>query len=339
MSAAPEVPAHYHDGRSARRFEVTLQVEDGVAHVTGEGVQRSAPLASLRISEPMGAAPRLITFADGAFCEVRDHAALARLLAATGHRDRAHVRWQFAPRAVALAVIGVALLALGIWRFALPLAAQWVAPSIPEAVGQELSAQVLEVLDAHLLGPSALPEPRTRDLAARFAAMPASEGAQIPHRVLFRDGRRLGANAFALPDGSIVVTDQLLALAADDDQVMAVLGHELGHVQERHGLRLVLQGSMVALFMTWYVGDVSTLLAAAPTVLIQARYSRDMEREADAWAARWLRANGLSPLLLSGMLERLEAAHRRAASEGGETGYLDSHPASGDRIRALREIP
>ena len=125
-----------------------------------------------------------------------------------------------------------------------------------------------------------------------------------------------------------------IRLAGSEDEVIAVLAHELGHTAERHGLRMVLQGSAVGMFLTFYVGDVSSLLAAAPTALLQARYSRDMEREADDYGAAMLRENGLSPALLASMLERLEKAH---GNKGGDVPeYLSSHPETDARIRALR---
>ena len=97
---------------------------------------------------------------------------------------------------------------------------------------------------------------------------------------------------------------------------------------------MVLQGSAVGMFLTFYVGDVSSLLAAAPTALLQARYSRDMENEADAYGAAMLRENGLSPALLANMLERLEKSHRDKG--GALPEYLSSHPETDARIRALR---
>ena len=88
----------------------------------------------------------------------------------------------------------------------------------------------------------------------------------------------------ALPSGTLIVTDAFVMLAANDDEIVSVLAHEAGHVEHHHGLRLVFQNSVVALVITWLVGDVSTLLAAAPTALLQAKYSRDFERDADAYA-------------------------------------------------------
>lgn len=337
-AASPSVDAVFFDGRSARRHTVSLSFRDARLHMAGETAQRDAPLAELRISEPMGAAPRLITFADGGFCEVRDQAGLARLLAATGHRDRAHVRWQFDWRTVAATCAAFVVLALAGYFYGLPLGARLAAPAVPERAVKLISEQTLEFIDDHLMAPSKLPQEEVEPLIRRFAAMRAPHGEAIAHRVLFRDGgKAIGANAFALPDGTLVVTDQLFKLAGSQDEVVAVLAHELGHTAERHGMRMVLQGSAVGMFLTFYIGDVGTLLAAAPAALLQARYSRGMESEADAYGAAMLRENGLSPALLASMLERLEKSH---AGKGGEVpDYLSSHPDTAARIRALRGGP
>jgi len=324
------VAALYFDGVSARVHAATIALDGDALHVQAEGVARREPLSTLRLSEPMGSAPRLITFADGAHVEVRDHAALALLLDASGHRDRATVRWAFDARIVLGAVAALILI---VWlgaRYGLPWAAGMAAPHVPQAVVAGMSQQALELLDDRLLAPSKLDEARQQQLRSALAARSA-----LPHTLLFRSGGSVGANAFALPDGSLIVTDQLVALADDDEQVLAVLMHELGHVERMHGMRMVLQGSAVALFMTWYAGDVSSLLAMAPTVLLQSGYSRSMELEADAYAARALRSQGRSPALLADMLERLARAHG-ARDNDTSAGWLSSHPDSAQRIEKLR---
>ncbi|MBL8494288.1 MAG: M48 family metallopeptidase [Rhodocyclaceae bacterium] len=332
--AAPAVDAVYFDGRSTKRHAVRLTLSGDVLHMQGDSAAREAPLAVLRISEPMGAAPRLITFGDGAYCEVRDHTALAHLLAASGHRDRAHIRWQFDLRMVLASCALFLVLTLAGYYIGLPLAAELAAPAVPAGVRQAISEQTLELIDGGMLSASKLAPERTEPIVRRFAAMRAPGGQVVGHRVLFRDGGAFGANAFALPDGTLVVTDQLVQLAANDDEVLAVLTHELGHAARHHGLRMVLQGSLVGLFLTWYIGDASTLLAAAPAALLQARYSRGMESEADTWGAAMLRENGMSPGLLASILERLESAHRGKGIDVPE--YLNSHPETEARIRALR---
>lgn len=333
MSTLPSeplaVPALYFDGHSARAWPATLSLDGDALLLTAEGLSRRAPLATLRLSEPMGAAPRLITFDDGAHAEVKDHAALARLLGATGQRDRLTVRSAFDLRMVAGALALLVLVLWGAARYGLPWAAEMAAPRVPEAVVAGLSRQTLALIDEHMLAPSRLSE----DEQARLRGVLAGR-TTLPHALLFRHGGEVGANAFALPDGTLVVTDEMIALAGDDERVMAVLMHELGHVELKHGMRMLLQGSAVALFMTWYAGDVSSVIAMAPTALIQSGYSRDMEREADDYAAAALRAQGRSPALLADMLQRLSESAGRGGKDGG--GWLDSHPDSAQRIERLR---
>jgi Zn-dependent protease with chaperone function len=106
----------------------------------------------------------------------------------------------------------------------------------------------------------------------------------------------------------------------------------------------VLQSSVVGLVMTWYVGDVSGLLATVPAMVAQAKYSRDMEREADEYAERTLQLNALSPCQLATILDKLEAAHlarqteKHAEADAGKRetlDYLSSHPASNERMSLL----
>ena len=331
------VAALYFDGRSARAHAVTMRVCDGALRIEGEAVARSEQLAALRLSEPMGDAARLISFADGAHLEVRDHAALAGLLDATGHRDAAMVRWAFQPRMVIMMLAAFLLLLWLMWQYGVPWAARVAAPYVPSAAMTALSERTVEWLDQSLTRPSTLAPSRQQTLRDGLSAMAVLDGEPIRHTLLFRAGGPLGPNAFALPDGTLIVTDELVALADDDAPVLAVLTHELGHVHQRHGVRMLLQGSMTALFMVWYLGDISSLLASAPTALVQAGYSRSMEREADDFAAGMLRARGQSPLLLAGMLEKLASAHGDTA-EGmaGSMSWLSSHPDTAERIARLR---
>ena len=76
--------------------------------------------------------------------------------------------------------------------------------------------------------------------------------------------------------------------------------------------------------------------AAAPAALLKAKYSRDLEREADAYAARVLRMNGMPPSLLADALELLEKSHGRAGG-GGAISYLSTHPATAERLAWIRQ--
>ncbi len=154
---------------------------------------------------------------------------------------------------------------------------------------------------------------------------------------------RLGPNAFALPGGTIVVTDEMLQLLAGrDDVLLGVLGHELGHVRRRHGMRLLVQATLIGTAASIAWGDFSAVLAAAPALLGQSAYSRDFEREADDDAISLLRANGLSPAVMVELFERLAVSRPAPAGVADKAGAFDlgialaSHPADAERMQRFK---
>lgn len=335
-TSTPALSADYYDGHSARRHRVTLTLEGQWVSVIGENIERRAHATELRVSEPMGAAPRLITFADGAFCEVRDHAALKALLVQSGHRDRFVVRWQYSLRWVAAAVLTLVALTFGAYRYGFPWLAEAAAKHVPHSAVKSLSDHALAQLDG-LAEPSRLPAQRRNAISTRFQRLAVPAGAPASHGIVFRHSDILGANALALPSGVIVLFDELVTLARDDEEILGVLAHELGHIQANHGLRLVLQTSLVGLASAWYIGDISSTLASASVILLHASYSRAFEREADEFARQMMLTNGIPPDRLADLLERMEEAHAGRGGGSAAPEYLSSHPATTDRLRYLRE--
>ncbi|MGO4333039.1 M48 family metallopeptidase [Cupriavidus sp. 2TAF22] len=373
--AAAPVAATYFDGRSSRAHAVRLSIEgrEAVLREAGGTVLRSAPLSTLRVSERVKRAPRLVTFADGAFCEITDHAGLAALLAVSGHREGWVVRAQNSWRLALLSVLGLAVaLVLG-YFLVLPWGARMVARSVPAALEARLGEATLAGIDNGLLMPSALPAAQQDRIRADFAALrrPPDPGHQ--YRILFRRGGRLGANALALPGGTIVVTDELVKLAGTGPGLMGVLAHEAGHVAQRHGLQQILQASAVGALAAYFFGDYSSVLAGVPAAMLTLRYSRDHERAADAYAVEVMQRNGLPVADFADVLQALESAHkrevdaqvagtgagaqggasagsgeretkrerrsRRAAEDSGEdddNGFFATHPLTRERIEALR---
>jgi Zn-dependent protease with chaperone function len=343
------VAADYFDGHRSKAWRVALSFRAATLSTIGEGVERHDHVSTLRVSEPMGNAPRLVTFPDGAHCEIRDHEAFAALLAAGGHADgwvvRLQSRWRWAAASV---VLTLATLVAG-YLWGLPALADAMAARVPNSIVARIGQDAVEFLDRGVFAPTNLPEARRQALGDEFGRMVTPGHARPPYRVLFRNGGRAGANALALPDGTIIVTDQLVALAGHDEEILGVMAHELGHVRHRHGLRLMIQSSIVGFAVAWILGDVSSVAAGLPSVLLEARYSREHELEADRYAADMLEANGLSPSRLATLLERLEESHsdphaagRPPSDPGGHVAdertlsdYVASHPATRERIDAL----
>jgi Zn-dependent protease with chaperone function len=165
--------------------------------------------------------------------------------------------------------------------------------------------------------------------------------------VLFRASKGLGANAFALPDGTIIFTDDMVKLSADDDELLAVLAHEIGHVVHRHGLRTLVQNSLFAFVVLAITGDVhgtSHMFLGLPVLLTELSYSRDFEREADDFALSYLMRQGISPVHFANLMRRIEkkrAAETAPSNNGGHgptpksgwQDFLSTHPSMKERLR------
>jgi Zn-dependent protease with chaperone function len=332
------IAAIYFDGRQARRHEVVLSVDGDVLRLQGDAVERRELLSALTIPPPLGNTTRLILFADGARCEIADSQGFAAMLprAAKSWLSGMENSWPYALAALLMTLV----LAGAAYLWGLPYAAREVADRLPDYVLVQMDNQFFASLDQTVLKPTALSPDRRQAISEHLQSMSLPPGGVRPDRIEFRGSPGLGANAFALPGGSVVVLDQLVNLAENDEEVIAVLAHEMGHVSQRHALRQMLQASVVGLAMAWYIGDVSSLLAAAPTALLQTRYSRDLERTADAFAADMLRINGIPASRLADMLRKLEESHRPDATKTEKADvvidYLSTHPNTEERINSLR---
>lgn len=349
--------AEYFDGQSARAHAVTLGWSGPMLQVRGETLGFDVAAGDVHWSERTRRGPRVAHLPGGGALHCRDSHACAAWLRAAGHGDSAVVRAQQSWRWALASVAGLALLLTVLVLWGVPWLSSVAVGAITPGVDKELGRAALATLDKHLTQPSALDalqQQRVRDALAR--AVVAQPAGRVPaYELLFRGGRGkdgLGPNAFALPGGTLVMTDTLVELFdADADVLTGVLAHELGHLHHRHGMRMVVQASLIGLLSSVVLGDFSSILAAAPVVVGQARYSRDAEREADVFCATFLKAAGVSPAVMLGLFEKLAAARakgaehakgakdRPAAADDAASWLgiaIASHPGDRERIEFFR---
>lgn len=333
-----ELPATYFDGRTSRPHAVTLCFAAGDRLVgVGDGVGFEYPATQVTIEARVANTRRFIRLPDDQRCEVVDNDALDAILKTWGPRSRSawmhrlEANWRIALLAAAIfGALGWLLISYG-----LPAAAKHLAFALPEKATQRLGGDTLRTLDSLVFKPSTLTFERQGELQAAFAAFLAKAGDPYPYKIVFRASEALGANAFALPSGEIVITDDLVLLAGDDREILGVVAHECGHVRHRHALRSLLQNSAVVVVFSFISGDISgttALGSALPTFLLQNKFSREFEEEADAEAVQRMRRAGLSPKHLANMLERLAMKHREL---NGALDYISTHPPTPQRVKAI----
>lgn len=333
-----ELRAIWYDGRSARGREAWLdQPAPGVLRVRAGDEAREFEAASLRLSPRLGGLPRQLALPGEGHLELEHSPLLEQWLPARG-RVEAFADWLERRR---LAVLGSAVaLVLGVVAFfeiGLPWMANEVAPMVPPTMERAITRQAMALLDGGQFQPSRLPQERREALQLRFheltRGLPRADGLRLE----FRDARMLGPNALALPDGLVVMTDQLVALTDDEEELLAVLAHEAGHHEHRHGMRRALESSAVVVVAGFLFGDLSgtgSLSVSIPVLLLESGFSRKHEREADRFAFALLADKGISPDAFARVMARLSAHH--GGGGAGPVGYLSSHPPGEERIEAAR---
>jgi Zn-dependent protease with chaperone function len=224
---------------------------------------------------------------------------------------------------------------VGWFKWGIPKFAEQVAKRVPPAMAYDIGAGTLNTLDRIAFSPSLLlPEDQQR-IRARFEAIAAAD-ADLPLTLVFRHAG--GPNAFALPDGTVVMTDELVYLADNDEQILSVVAHEVGHLHHRHALRMALESSTMALLISAYVGDaaqMSGIFASLPAVYTQAHYSRSHETEADTFALDYLQGRGIALHHFADILSKLE--QKNGGGEHHEAlDYWSSHPPTKERIARFR---
>jgi Zn-dependent protease with chaperone function len=334
--ASSAVRGAWHPSGSSRKIEATLSIAgngDWVV-VANQAVLTRGPRAEVDISARVGSIPRKVVFPDGSLFETTDNDGVDALAAQGGAAGAIDQLERFRPRLFAFAA-AVAVFCYLIYRFAVPVLVEVAVVMTPPVVTQLMSQGALVSLDETVLAPSELPQPRRERLQAGFSELAALSDRGAANYVLnLRKGGSIGANAFALPDGNIVLTDELVGMAANDDAILGVLAHEIGHVEREHSLRRLYRAAGIAALIMLIGGDIG---AGAEDILVQGSalvalsYSRSQENEADRYSVELMVKAGKDPAALVSFLETMRARESKGGSD-----ILSTHPATADRIEAVR---
>jgi Zn-dependent protease with chaperone function len=329
------IRVEYQDGRSARSAPAVARIDDHAGLLVLEGLAEplEVPLTQVSVSERLGSCARFIWLPNGARCETREQEAvdaLARSLGqGAGARLLQRVESSNGYRLLAVVLLVACLCTAVAW--VIPALARQLATRMPAAAAHHIGKGVLAILDRLVLEPSRLSGARRAQLQAAFEELKKSYP-DLPLELQFRSGMMM--NALALPDGTVILLDDLVQNAANDLQLVGVLAHEVGHVHHRHSLTALLAGSSNAVLLAAYLGDVAQIADWAlwlPATLIDAQYSREQETEADEFALSHFARVGADPRHLADMFRIFEAKAAHANSYGMQ--YLSSHPLTSERIQ------
>lgn len=158
--------------------------------------------------------------------------------------------------------------------------------------------------------------------------------------VIFKDDDTV--NAFALPGGKVGVYTGLIKLAASDDEIAIVIGHEIAHVTSRHGGERMSQGMLAQMIGTGVdtyaagkkYGQLASTVFGLGAQGVLLKYSREQETEADGIGLRFAAGAGYDPRAAAAFWRKMQAK-----SGGKETfKWLSTHPPTGERIAQLEQL-
>ena len=326
--------ALYFDGAGARRQAVTLEIRpEGIA-ILVEGRELAfwrrtdlhsadAPKGAMRIGAEGAAELARLEIRDAALQD----AVKAQFPDLFGRRRggqasaRQIVLWSLA------AVVSLMLTVV----YLVPLVADRLAPFVPLPVEMRLGQAVDNQVRAIFGDDACHTAAGDAALAKLNDALTGASDLPMPTDIsVLKSGMM---NAITLPGGRIYVFEGLLDAADSPDELGGVIAHELGHVDNRDGLRKLLQSGGSSFLLGLLFGDVTggAAIVFAAQTMIDSRYSRDAERAADAFSATTMLALGRSPKPLGIFLNRLDSGG------GSSLAFISSHPVTAERLKAMED--
>ncbi len=327
----------------------------GLVRLTFEGVRFesdrggfSLPLGGLKL-ELGGANDRLVFLSHPslpqATIHTADHGVLQHPVVVTTpdlavQRGRARTQ-QRRTAAVLLGVAGALLLAVVLVVLARSRLVSVAARAVP--VDWEIKAGE-KIFDQLVAGKRVIADPT---LAAQLKTLtdPLVNGIDDRRYPLkFHIVEDASLNAFAVPGGNAVIHTGLLLAADTPEEVAGVLAHEIAHVTRRHSIRNILSSAGLYLVISAVFGDATGLigvLADNSAHLLDRKFTRDFEREADETGWAYLVRSDIEPRGMITFFQKMQAEEEKlvekspVAGAAGALAVLSTHPATAERIATL----
>ncbi len=151
-------------------------------------------------------------------------------------------------------------------------------------------------------------------------------------------------NAFALPGGNAVIHTGLLLAADTPEEVAGVLAHEIAHITRRHSIHRIISSAGLYLVVSYFIGDISGILgvlADNSAFLLERKFTRDFESDADDVAWGYLVRSRIDPRDMITFFRKMQAEEQKLSKTSPVSGVenalsvLSTHPATTERIAAL----
>ncbi len=341
----------YYTGTSSKQYKGTARLFGPLLQLSIEDLgNRDYPLEELSLEPRVGRnSLRVISFLNGGSIEFSGDALVEAIHHQKPEQAGFHALAYNMENKARYAMAGLLITVLTVWGFfaiGIPYMAKTIAYNLPASADSYIGKDLLKTMDyIGTLKPSRISVKTQERLRHRFKVMVERSKDTHHFRLAFRE---MGVpNAFALPSGIIVLTDKFVKLANTDEEIVAVMAHEIGHVVHRHSMRSLIQTSTTGIILTMFFGDassMSTVAANIPAFLLFSKYSRHFETEADDYALKYLVKHKVSPMAFVTIMERLSGYSEKKkkntkmnTNKKRPSDFMSSHPSTYKRIEKFRQ--
>lgn len=339
---------------SAASLDATLAASSEHTYVIKieNGTLYEGKLSALHVGNRLGNTERKITLEDGSIFATKendfiDHTFKKQLLSnGLIHTLETKIRW------VLVALVITAFTTFGFFKWGVPWSSTKIAHLLPHETNELIAAHTLEFLDKYIFEKSQVPQAKMEEIRQHFTSklVPLSEDKEINYTLHFRlwsDGNLSIPNALALPSGDIILTDKFVELSQTQDEIDAVMLHEMGHVVHRHTLETVIESTFITVAAMMIVGDSNGLAdmgVGLGSLLVSSSYSRGHESEADLYAFEQMLTAKIDPMAFSDIMSRMMSYMKRSSNDkmGKEAeedilDYVSSHPTTKERVKIAQQ--
>ncbi len=332
-------PARLYAAGAARYTDVIVTVsENGVGTLRYDGIpDQLFDWNAATVSDRIGDMPRRITIAGGAVVETTDNQAIDQIesrLRRSGFARFVSFLERHKTAVAASLVIGIGII-FGAIKYGVPAAANTIAHQLPPHMLVKAGNEAEKVITEKWTQASTLEKNQITRLQNLFNRVLDNRKPENPCcKLRVASGGMIGANALALPNGTIIITDEMVKLAKTDAALTGVFAHEIAHLEYRHSLRSLIETAILSttvIFVTGDIGSLSELLLTLPVFVLRLGYSRDYERAADGISLAVLKDFNMNPADMADMFAAMEKG-----SPSGDS-WISSHPATDERVKRFKD--
>lgn len=325
------ISGFFSDGLSAKQYACTISIQDNALHLKVEGyaypelVWEMAQIVNCQINAnrliiKYGSYPHLTLECSGP--EV--HAIYERWAAGKPIQRAEGIVYKGRTRLA----LGLTALFIGVLLFCyfilLPWAGEKAAAIVPRETEVEMGNSIADVFTSNYN----IQDSATILANAFLSKLQTGSDYNVTLTVLESED----INAFAVPGGKIFIYSGIIEGMESYEELVALIGHELTHVEKQHSLKSICRSIASGLVITTMFGDItgiSSAVVAQADQFKQLSYSRELEMEADNTGFDWMLKNRVNPIGMRDLLTMLkEEGHKMP----GMMKYLSTHPETQARI-------